>query len=462
MQKLSKYGRAFEWRLSRGRREDLTPVTRDLVEPSHNEQLEIFEDYLYISRKRQHNRLAIAKLQLNLVHELLVAQKAIKHYKEKREHLKQEMSEATEEQKRQILNDISFVDTEIFFYRHFAQCLRLIGDGIAWRALGYDRAALRLLSQRSTKQEIISDGMVNELVEWSGAFDRRTGLAIFNPVTNWLAFGDVTVVRDDGSVEIVEVKSSNTKSRRLTRQKQGMNAVVELLKSGEGDVEEKQQLALLTLDLEVENGLTELLKLLQKASQSGFSAESVSNFLYVECVDFRIASDPEKVKADIEAARSKHLAAWERRNDVFVPMESADLIAFSPNCAPFSVFPFPEAVCVALMTGAIIYVAFLNQSEVAREFERRGWQIVRGPDDIRREVEEKHKDGEELIIEELLVVKKDGMWASLSPGDIARMQMETLRPKVLIKAREMLRASGSGAVKGLVLPTYSREAEIWR
>jgi hypothetical protein len=50
---------------------------------------------------------------------------------------------------------------------------------------------------------------MGEMTEWSNAFDRGKGLAIFNAITNWLAFGDVTIVKDDGSVELVEVKSSN-------------------------------------------------------------------------------------------------------------------------------------------------------------------------------------------------------------------------------------------------------------
>ena len=219
---------------------------------------------------------------------------------------------------------------------------------------------------------------------------------------------------------------------------------------------------LLILDLEPEHGLDELLKLLQQASKAGFAAGSISNFLYVECIDFRSVSDSDKMKSALDTARDQHLKIWEKRNDVFVPMESADFISFSANCAPFSVFPFPDDICVDLMTGAKMYVSFLNQSEVAREFERRGWQIVRGPDDIRREVEEKHKRGEEINIEALLVVKKNGFSASVSPGEFTRLMMETLRPKVLIKTREMLRALGPRATDGFVLPIFSGEQQMWR
>jgi hypothetical protein len=462
MYRIRKYGRAFDWRLSKARQEGTGFVAKALVDLSRREQLEVFEDYLYLSRKRHKNRMALAKLQLHLVEELVVAQKAIKYYRAHKEKLSLALPEAKEDEKKQIEADLEEAETGLFFHRHFANCIRLIGDGIAWRSLGYDRTALRFLSQRSTKQEVVSEGFEAELAAWSRTFDYGSGLAIYNALTNWIAYGDITVVKDDGSVEIVEVKSSNTKSRRLTRQKQGMNEVVELLNAGEGEDQEKQQVSVLVLDVEPENGLRQVMQLIQEASRRGFAADSISNFLYVECVDFRSAGDFETLKTAMSAAREQHLKAWEDRNDVFLPMESADFLAFGPNCAPFSVFPFPEEICVGLMTGTIIFTSFLNQSEVAREFERRGWQITLGPEQIRREVEERHKKGEEAEIDQLLKVKKNGFSASVPPAEFTRLTMEALRPKVLIKARELVRAMGPEGTKGSVLFSIAREHEVWR
>ena len=47
------------------------------------------------------------------------------------------------------------------------------------------------------------------------------------------------------------------------------------------------------------------------------------------------------------------------------------------------------------------------------------------------------------------------------PGDIMRLQMETLRPKVLIKAREMIREMGPDATSQYLLPVFRRESQIW-
>lgn len=462
MKRIQKYGRAFEWRLSRAHGEAREPVRRALIDLSRSERLEILEDYLYLSRKRHKSTLALAKVQLHLLEDLAVAQRAVKNLREHKERLTASLPGAKGGERTRLESDLEDAERGLFFERHLANCIRLVGDGIAWRSLGYDRAALRLLSERSTKQEILSDGLRAELAEWSHVLDTGQGLAIYNAVTNCLAFGDVTIVRDDGSVEVVEVKSSNTKSRRITRQKQGMNRVVELLKAGEGDSQEGERVSVLSVDLEPENGLRDLLKLLQEASQCGFAACPISNFLYVECVDFRSAKDFEKVKADLNAARQKYIKPWEERDDVFVPMDSADFVAFTPNCAPFSVFPFPEEICVGLITGAERFMSFLNESEVAREFERRGWQVIIGPDDVRRQAQELHEKGEEFNLDCILRVKKDGFSMDVPPGEFTRLTMEMVRPKVLIKAREMIRALGRGATEGPVLLTFAREHEVWR
>lgn len=45
-----------------------------------------------------------------------------------------------------IKEQIDTAERELFIHRAHANCFRAIGDGIAWRALGHDRAALRALS----------------------------------------------------------------------------------------------------------------------------------------------------------------------------------------------------------------------------------------------------------------------------------------------------------------------------
>jgi hypothetical protein len=76
----ARYRRAFDWALNIEDKDDTTIALRALVGLSGSEMPEVLEDYLIVSRKRRQNRLAIAKLQVHLVDELLTIEATTKHY----------------------------------------------------------------------------------------------------------------------------------------------------------------------------------------------------------------------------------------------------------------------------------------------------------------------------------------------------------------------------------------------
>ena len=84
------YRRAFDWRLSTTRKESIPNIAAAFAALSSDEYADIFEDYLKISRNRKDNRTAMAKVQLHLIEELVIAQAAIKHYRKKLDELKTE------------------------------------------------------------------------------------------------------------------------------------------------------------------------------------------------------------------------------------------------------------------------------------------------------------------------------------------------------------------------------------
>jgi hypothetical protein len=260
------YRRAFNWRVSNTAKELIPDTAAVLVGLSSPDYLDILEDYLTVTRKRQNNRMAMAKVQLHLVEELLIAQKAIKHYRQKLLELKAQAGSAQPTDEK-VKADISSVERELFFHRAHANCFRAIGDGIAWRALKNDRAVLRALSGNAVKQQILDQGTINELHQWSSTFDTGQGLAILNALTNWLAIGDITVIKNSGEVEIVEVKSGSADS--MTKQKQRMRAVTALLKTGKGTLEGKE-VEIIRLNIAVENDLPSLFGLLEEAGRSGW------------------------------------------------------------------------------------------------------------------------------------------------------------------------------------------------
>jgi hypothetical protein len=363
----NKYRRAFDWRVSEGKDERPQNLT-GIFRLATSDFPDILEDFLSISRKRQKNSTALARLQIHMLEELLVQEGAVKHYRQRLKDLQSvEMEGSTDREDEDLENgdetvaaeprpesietestgdvsgdrteEIQFAKSERFFYRIYGNAIRAIGDGIAWRALGYDRAVTRLLGERATKQHITSGGTVEELRVWSNHFDSGADIAILNALTNCLAIGDVTVVRSDGSVELVEVKSSKTKSSRKIRQKHAMDEVVTLLDTGEGQNEERN-IRIEVLPTRPETYLDRVDELLEFAGKRGCAARKISDYLYVEAFDVRQLRSVDKLADLNEEIRTAVVSQWESRGDLVMPMSTLDAIAYTPNCAPFSIFPY--------------------------------------------------------------------------------------------------------------------------
>lgn len=443
-----KYRRAFDWRVSHGDPESRKQQIPAMVRLASSDYPDILEDFLDISRKRRLNRTALAKLQIHMLEELIFQETAVKHYRQKVKDLEEGKTLAPSDEERK--RGIELCNRELFFYRLYANAIRAIGDGIAWRSLEYDRAVTHLMSERATKQTVVAEGTVQELREWSLQFDSGAGLAILNALTNCLAIGDVTVIRDDGSVEIIEVKASNAKSGRKLRQKHKMNEVVTLLETGAGQADEKQ-VTIQVLPLTPETGLPRLGELLATAGERGWAASKISNCLYVEVFDFRKLEAFELAESEVDRTKVAAIGEWSERGDFVCDMNSLDIVAFSPNCAPFSVFPFDNRTCVELLVGAKCYITYLNINAVAREFEFRGWKIEKTSEALFQEGNR----------EATLAVCKGPFHAKVPPADFARLQFELVRVKSIIDTYELLYRQGPTVEHGYSLSLLSGEPEVW-
>ncbi len=415
----NKYRRAFDWRISRSA--DNATEFAAMSRLAKSELPDLLEDFLDISRRRKANWMALARLQISMLTELLLQESAVQHYREKLKELKS--SQAAGASDTETEQHLKAVKRELFFYRMFANVIRSVGDGIAWRTLGYDRAVTRLMSGRQTKQWLTSEGLLRELTEWSLQFERGDGLAILNALTNCLAVGDITVVRPDQSVGIIEVKSSNAKSGRTVRQKQSMTEVVTLLATGAGHTEDGD-VQIEILPVVPEAGLDRLGELLQNASEKGFAGSKISNCLYAEVFDFARIEDIEKPLEEAEKLRNTVVGAWEGRGDSILQMKSLDVLAFTPNCAPFSIYPFSSRTCIDLLIGSKVITTYLNHNAVGREFENHGWRVEQSPEELAEQGDK----------EAIMAIEKEGCHIRVPHADFTRLQMEALRVKTLVEA----------------------------
>ena len=105
---------------------------------------------------------------------------------------------------------------------------------------------------------------------------------------------------------------------------------------------------------------------MDEAGKSGWSAGFVAPHCYLDCFDMGMLASVERIDAAVRDAHQQLNEQW--GEDLITTWNSLDVIAFTPNVAPFSVFPFDDRICIELMLGAKFFINSLNLSEVLRTF----------------------------------------------------------------------------------------------
>jgi hypothetical protein len=106
------------------------------------------------------------------------------------------------------------------------------------------------LARRPSGKHINVSGLEAELYALSSYFNTAGGdVALLIDLTNFLKFGDVTVRRESGEFEIVEVKAGTSGGARVRRQRQGLQELVSVLSMDQGREVSGQPVAIKTVDV---------------------------------------------------------------------------------------------------------------------------------------------------------------------------------------------------------------------
>lgn len=415
----------------------------------------VLEDYLHISLVRRQNGFPLFKLQMNLLEDLVLTEKAISAYKQERKERQEKLSGGVAD-KGQLEDEIRGIERELHLHEAQSRAIRDIADGIAWRLFDYDRAILCEMANRPGNKHINLQGIEAELHEFGQVFNSKEGLAILNDLTHFLKLGDVTIRKDTGTFEIVEVKKGHKTSGRITRQKQDLRRTIAFFNTGKRD-DEEGQIIISELDLVPDTYHTNVRTIIERAEKTGTAVERIGDHLIIQCTDFLKAND-----LGLEAAEAILPSAfdwaddWRKKGDLVLDFLSQEKYLNVRNYAPFSVFPLPETARVKLMTGAMWLIVFVNVSAVLRYIVDRGWKLVMAPHDY---MEEYKKSG----------TLGTGFAAKLSQGPLStqvpwvwfgRLGFEFLKPRTLAEMLEAILAGGP--TEGtLSFVNLSGEPRIW-
>ncbi len=415
----------------------------------------LLEDFLHITRVRRGNALPLFRVQLALLDELVSCEKAITHYKNeltKREAL----IAAGSVDKSELGTEIRSIKRELHFHSVERQAIRDIGDGIAWRLFDYDRAILQELANRPSGKHVNPEGIEAELSEFGQVFNSQHGIAVLNDLTHFLKLGDLTVRKDDGSFEFIEVKTKGKASGRITRQRQDLRRTVTFFNIGEREEVEGQQ-SIVELQIRPETLAANISRLIGEAGKKGAAVRRIGEHLIVGCVNFpkAVGIGDETFRAILDQIRD-WVDEWTQKDDLVTDCLSADKYLEVRSFAPFSIFPFSEPDRVKLMTGALSLMAYVNVSAFLKYCNQRGWKVVKTFDEHLEEAE-RTGDGKSF---RLATIRKGPLTLQLPGPLIARLGFEFLRPKTLVDAFEAKLALGEPATK-MSFPNFSGEPEIW-
>ncbi len=243
-----------------------------------------------------------------------------------------------------------------------------LGDALAWRSLGFNRAAITVLGL-GNRVAWLSDGKGWDAE--SAALDQLAGegiYALLNDATTCLRLGDLTCFFED-RVEIREVKAGRIVADDDPQQVRLHDAIT-LINERHGNVDGKRS-AIVRCVEPLETHLDQLPQILKRTRSKGSHVARVSRSQLVLARDFARSAPQPFDERDARAA-----AGWPA-SDIVVDWGTSlrrmrDRHHKFPYLAPLALLPLDVEDATDLLLGQLDYATWVNVSSVARLLQGRG------------------------------------------------------------------------------------------
>jgi hypothetical protein len=333
---------------------------------------------------------------------------------------------------------------------------RQIADGIAWRVLKCDRTLVHELADANQTGFIERSSIEREMAAAAKHIENLDAQVILNDLTNYLRYGDLTVVTASG-IFLDEVKggTGSKKSGRASHQKKRLNAKIEFLNERERTTERGVE-RLVIVGRRPVSYLDSLKTLITDATRTGSASARLSNALAIDVFDSDIMSErglPKSGDTRNPFRQNKWAQTYSNTDHFGV---------FSPNQAPYSIFPLSPEQRVDLMTGRILILTYVNVPELIRTIRRRDLN-ARLPTQAEMDALPKNLMPDEVREHELSAAiwignKTHSMAVSLA--HIGRLGCELLDENSLVDLfEEELEQAGTVAETGYA--AFRHEALLW-
>jgi hypothetical protein len=251
--------------------------------------------------------------------------------------------------------------------------LRCVGDGMAWKALKFDRAGISVLGGGPPVRRLADDvGFRAELAEAGRHWEERGAFAIHNDLTNCLRTGDLTLPFEPGTVGIQEVKVSG---RLDPRQQATLERRLQLLR--EGTVTElmgADRVRLARYDVRYRSHVHRLRTLFSGARRDGYASVRLGSAMAAAAVDPRTSKGDPGIDVFLEQSRAE--AGWydDPRIITFLSFvrRIRERMHFFPYIAPWTIYPLDLQDLSDLLLGPLEYAVTIHAPTLERLFRERG------------------------------------------------------------------------------------------
>lgn len=294
--------------------------------------------------------------------------------------------------------------TQILIQISWIRVLQTIADGIAWRAYGFNRPLMRLMSEND------SYGRIDQIdYDYVKVLEKNliySHLTIPHDLTRVLRIGDLSRIYRDGRIVLIELKQkgekvidartilkeiklhkvwpSSQKNRHLVAQFAIINNQIRVPRIEEGRLVDEVNVEIIDLDFRIKNHFSMCKKLFRIAERKGIASIEAEEGYFIKVINQEKIIDSESADR-IANETKKRRPKWTQNNDGTVLMLSNydSFIQkggeFPRNIVPFCLFPFKATDCVKLMMGHFDLTIYLDINILRKKIEGRGWRVENGP-----------------------------------------------------------------------------------
>ena len=348
--------------------------------------------------------------------------------------------------------------------------LRCVGDGLAWKAMAYERHLIVALGHNRSNPNLFGkEGLGCELRVVQDSWEKEGHFAILHDLTNCLTVGDVTTCSlmhapwvkppshtcNSERWVIAEVKNVRGLCKTVRRGKQlaRMRAVVDAVVNGVPLVgDDGVARSFFRSTKQFKTHLSELGEALEEAWKTGHSLRRLQRYWVVsgrapaQFLQSGMSSQERKAKEDKALIQAGLNTVRDR-----VALSSADSLRLAPGCAPFSIYPFPAHICAALICDYLAYVSMLGITALSDALSAAGFKYVEEiqPVDL--------SEGDRAVVRG--AIKNKAM--SINGAALNQILLEIIDLRRLAEAMIEFCQGASGApLTGMV--TMKNERATWR